>query len=339
MTRAKNEPLVVAEQGSFFVGGHTAFIPYATGVEGFLSGSGHVVVDQTYVHYQIPAVRRYRFPVIMVHGGGHTGKTYETTPDGREGWATYFVRRGIAVYVVDMATRGRSSFDATQINLVHRGLAQPDTLPNIATLTQEGSWPNLRFGPELGIPFPGTQFPVEAADQYFAQIVSFPSPGQPAYSGDPEGQAVRLKTDPSYAAGLVALLEKIGPSILLTHSQSGVIGWETALTRPELVAGVVDVEGHVPSVEDLVTIEGIPVRVIYGDFLDVPPCDGLWGPLIARAKEYAADQGASGGRGSLDLLPEAGIHGNSHMMMMDRNNLVVADRIFDWFDSVGIGET
>ena len=38
----------------------------------------------------------------------------------------------------------------------------------------------------------------------------------------------------------------------------------------------------------------------------------------------------AGGTARFLLLPEAGIKGNSHMMMMDKNNLVVADQIIAW---------
>ena len=339
MSHTSSEPLIIGDQGSFFVGGRSTFLPHATGPDGFRSGSGRIIVDQTYVSYQIPAERRRRVPVIMVHGGVHTGKTYETTPDGCEGWATYFLRRGMAVYVVDMATRGRSSFDATQVNLVHRGLAQPATLPNMVTMTKERAWVNFRFGPELGVPFPGTQFPVEAADQYFSQIVSSSFPDQP---NNPSGSPVPLanvQADPAYAAGLIALLDKIGPSILITHSQSARVGWQTAAARPDLVRGVIDVEGSCVAPDGgMETIARIPIRVIYGDFTDIPPVDDLWGPGIALAKDFIAELRSLGGVASLDFLPGASIRGNSHMMMMDKNNLVIADRIINWLHSVGIGE-
>src|SRR5215510_15089901 len=87
--------LRLRDQGSFYVNGKTTTaIP-----------SGEIVVNQMYVQYWIPERRRPIPPVIMVHGASHTGKTYETTPDGREGWATYFVRQQIPVYVVDLPGR------------------------------------------------------------------------------------------------------------------------------------------------------------------------------------------------------------------------------------------
>src|SRR4249920_1302276 len=88
----------------------------------------HITVNQMYVHYRIPA-SKHGVPVVMVHGSNHTGMTYETTPDGREGWATYFLRKGFSVYVVDHSGRGRSGFDPTPVNAVRDGGADPKTLP------------------------------------------------------------------------------------------------------------------------------------------------------------------------------------------------------------------
>src|SRR5262249_1358905 len=76
---------------------------------------GTITVSQMYVQYRIP--KTVSGPaIVMVHGSGHTGATYETTPDGREGWATYFARKGFPVYVVDHSGRGRSGFNPTAIN-------------------------------------------------------------------------------------------------------------------------------------------------------------------------------------------------------------------------------
>jgi len=39
-----------------------------------------------------------------------------------------------------------------------------------------------------------------------------------------------------------------------------------------------------------------------------------------------------GGRRNFMLLPEAGIKGNSHMMMMDRKQSIIADQVIGWPD-------
>ena len=107
--------LELADEGNFFVGGQVVRSEYPGVPLVGGSGPGSITVNQMYVIYRIPKSVNAP-PIIMVHGSGHTGVTYETTPDGREGWATYFSRKGFPVYVVDHAGRGRSGFDPTVIN-------------------------------------------------------------------------------------------------------------------------------------------------------------------------------------------------------------------------------
>src|SRR5918912_2901869 len=111
-------PLVLEREGSFFVNGKTIETKYpgASLVTG-PADPGHITVNQMYVQYRVPPGAN-GIPIVMVHGSNHTGATYETTPDGREGWGTYFVRRGFPVYIVDHSGRGRSGFDPTAINQV-----------------------------------------------------------------------------------------------------------------------------------------------------------------------------------------------------------------------------
>src|SRR5437773_2635837 len=110
-------PLVLAKSSYFFVGGKLD-----PAVE------GTAPVGQIYVEYMIPQRLRHRTPIVMVHGGSQTGTNFTGTPDGREGWAQYFVRRGYAVYVVDGVARGRAA---------HWSQAQgPVTTANMERLTQ-----------------------------------------------------------------------------------------------------------------------------------------------------------------------------------------------------------
>jgi len=129
---------------------------------------GSITINQMYVHYRIPAGPK-GVPLVLVHGSNHTGMTYETTPDGREGWATWFVRQGYPVYVVDHSGRGRSGFNPTPINAVRDGGADPKSVPTLFIGTLERAWSNFRFGPEYPKPFSNLQFPLEALDQYLMQ--------------------------------------------------------------------------------------------------------------------------------------------------------------------------
>jgi pimeloyl-ACP methyl ester carboxylesterase len=90
--------LEIASQGYIFAGGK-----YVDGPDGkYMSG-------QAYVEYQIPKNRTHPYPIVMIEGGGQSGSNFTGTPDGREGWAQYFLKQGYAVYVVDQPGRGRSA--------------------------------------------------------------------------------------------------------------------------------------------------------------------------------------------------------------------------------------
>ena len=203
-------PLQLEREGSFFVNGQVISTKYpgASLVTG-PAEPGRITVNQMYVQYRVP-VGAKGVPVVMVHGSNHTGATYETTPDGREGWATYFVRRGFPVYVVDHSGRGRSGFNPTPLNEVRDAPgAKPSTLPTVLLSTQERAWPNFRFGERVGAPYPGLQFPLEALDHYFAQLV-------------PNTETTLQGGGSNTVSALAALLDRIGPAVVIVHSQSGV---------------------------------------------------------------------------------------------------------------------
>ena len=228
-------PLVLAEQGSFFVHAETIETRFPSG--NGTPAAGHISGKGMYVQYQIPKDRRgSAYPVVMVHGSSHTAKTYEDTPDGRMGWAEYFVRRGVPTYVVDHAGRARSGFDPSPTNQA-RLEKNAATVPSFTVFTNENAWTTFRIGPTAFTAYPTTRFPVQARDQYFAQLVpntetSYPDSG-------------RLTI-----AGLAALLDRIGPAVVIVHSQSGGYGLGVAIERPALVKAVVSVEPRVCAVPD-----------------------------------------------------------------------------------------
>src|SRR5215212_1271371 len=151
-------PLVIEDQGSFFIGGVQKVTTFATVPPVPAPGAApvtpapptpqQITIGQMYVQFQIPA-KKYgvAWPVIMVHGSTHTGACLEATPDGREGWYPYFVRNGVPSYVVDQAGRGRSGFDES---IIHEGEARlvggdrtgADLIPGIARITDNGAWTN-----------------------------------------------------------------------------------------------------------------------------------------------------------------------------------------------------
>jgi len=234
-------PLSLARDGFFYVGGHTTVV----------NGRSHVV-GQMYVEMRIPAKQTHPYPIIMVHGGTRTGTTYTGTPDGRESWAQYFARRGYAVYVVDQPGRGRSGYLTEAYG--------PQTLADGESgqrryLQQEKFklWPQAH----LHTQWPGSGAPedpvtLQMVGSYVPEIKDFT-------------KQQFLNRD-----ALVALLDKIGPSILLVHSQAGAFAWPVADARPDLVKAIVGVEPNGPPVHSVELIgapdwfkEG-PVALPYG---------------------------------------------------------------------------
>jgi mono/diheme cytochrome c family protein len=153
--QTSDTPLVLKAQGSFFVGGDKA---EQTRAElGDLGPEGHIAVNQLYVRYMVPQGGDGNLPVVMVHGATLTGKSWETTPDGRMGWDEYFVRKGHPVYVPDQVGRGRSGFNQAVFNNVRAGSAPPASLPRFIRFSDEVVWPNFRFGAKPGAPFSDSQ--------------------------------------------------------------------------------------------------------------------------------------------------------------------------------------
>ena len=227
-SQSLNGPLELKDFGSFYVHGRVIETQYPNIPATGLAAPGHITVGQMYVQYMIPQ-RTTTLPVIMVHGANHTGKTFETTPDGREGWATYFARHGSPVYIVDHAGRGRSGFDATKINRA-KATNDASALAAVLQYPREGAWVNFRFGPAFSKPFPDLQFPLDALDQYSAQIV----PNTESFLDGDTANTVEA---------LQELTNQIGPAIVLVHSQSGGYGLDL-VRHGAKVAGLIDVEGN-----------------------------------------------------------------------------------------------
>jgi pimeloyl-ACP methyl ester carboxylesterase len=317
-------PLVLEREGSFFVNGRTIETKYpgASLVTG-PADPGHIMVDQMYVQYRVPP-RANSIPIVMVHGSNHTGATYETTPDGREGWGTYFVRSGFPVYIVDHSGRGRSGFDPTSINQVRDAPdAKPGALPTVLLSTRERAWQNFRFGPQDGVPFPNLQFPIDALDHYLAQLV-------------PNTETALDGGAKNTVNALAALLDKIGPAVVIVHSQSGVYGLDLVRQRSDRVRALISIEGGcdgMTAADASAYFRNVPFVSVWGDN-SVGAKNTVNGDKRREACVQAANliKGA-GGRASVLLLPDIGMRGNSHMMMMDRNNLDIAQVLREWIDA------
>jgi pimeloyl-ACP methyl ester carboxylesterase len=353
---AELEPLPVAKQGYLFAGGK-----YAT-----INGR-EVMSGQIYAEYQIPRNQTHPYPIVMVHGAIQTGTNFTGTPDGREGWAQFFLRRGYAVYVVDQPGRARSSYQPD--------LNGPQALPNLENTQQRFTAPaqfNLWPQAKLHTQWPGSGMKGDPVfDQFFSSQVPFVQA---------PGVTQLMNRD-----ALIALLEKIGPAIIMTHSQSGAYGWPVADARPELVKAVIAAEPSGPPVRDIETVgapdyfrQGAPTRpwglgaIPLGyvpaarapnelqfeqqEKADGPDLVRCWMqkaparqlPNLAKVPIAIVHGEASfhapfehctvkyleqaGVKPTWIDLGKTGIHGNGHMLMLERNSDEVARVIAEWLD-------
>jgi hypothetical protein len=321
--RAKSAPLVIQEQGSFMVGGRVItnpgkYDPFKRTTEGQTFRGDHA-----YVFYQVPPKAR-KYPLIMWHGFGQFSKTWETTPDGREGYQNIFLRRRFSVYVIDQPRRGRAGR-----SMVEGTIGPTADEQNWFGTFRIGIWPDY---------FPGVQFSRDpwALDQYFRSMTPNIGPFDMGVVTDAASQ----------------LVDKTGPAILVTHSQGGGPGWVTAIKNAN-VRGIVSYEpgsnflfpeGEVPAAmpsaggtleaaaipaADFKKLTRIPIVIYYGDFIpekpDASPGQDGWRVRLAMARLWRDAVNRQGGDVTVVHLPEVGIRGNTHFPFSDLNNLEIAD--------------
>jgi hypothetical protein len=318
-------PIELNEMGSFHVGGREVVISGKPvkeivfspgGVPAKVDPNGVYQVEQMYVQYFIPQNRRGALPLLMWHGGGLTGVTYETTPDGREGWLNYFLKRGWAVYNSDAVERGRSGW-----------AMYPDVFKGEPVfLTKENPFERFRIGTGPGSYnrdpakmklMPGSQFPAEGYDNFTKQ-------GVPRWT----------TTDEAIIAAYTELVDKVCPCVVLIHSQSGQFGLKVAQARPDKVKALVLVEpAGVGDRKQVARLKDVPILAVYGDYIE---SDSRWPKIKANGVQFLEEVRKAGGRYEIVDLPKIGIRGNSHMMMMDKNSDLVAGVIQDWLEKQGL---
>src|SRR4051812_37610659 len=309
--------LRIAKQGSLEAGGRVITCTTNDGGDPNSARwpSGQVVVDNVYATYQYPAEQKYPYPILFNSGGGHTARVYDTTPDGREGWLTLFLREGFAVYGVDRTNTGRSGTDICKVNAVRLGRAPANELPAINRYPFESSWVTFRWGPKYGEPFPDTQFPIEAANNYYPQTIS-------TYRDPDETQ--------NSVSAFSALIDKIaGPGVILqTWSSSGLLGYLTAIERPNQVKAILAVESSVDAfdripADKLSLLAKIPIIIVIGDRAQ---------DRVDASRAFEKKMKAIGGDVTIDVLPEAGIKGNGHTLMLEKNNKQIMFRMIAWLE-------
>ena len=314
---------MIKEVGSFHVGGRTValsgmptsdvvFSPGAPAIK--VDPNGEFEAEQMYVQYVKLAQPKAKVPILLWHGGGLTGVTWETKPDGKPGWQQFFLNAGYDVYVSDAVERGRASW-----------ARYPEIFKSPPMFrTKKEAWELFRIGPsyEIGgqrVAFEGQQFPIEAFDQFAKQ-------GVPRWVTNDEA------TQKAYDA----LVEKVCPCVVVVHSQGGNFGFNAALAAPDKIKALVAIEpsgAPEPAKVDVSKLKDVPHLIVWGDFRDKV---AVWQRLPIAPTKYRDALVAAGGKADVFDLPVMGIKGNTHMLMMDRNSDDVAKLIHDWIAKQGL---
>ena len=332
----------VKERGIFYVGGKK------TGNE-----QDQYYCNQMYVEVYTPQKKTHPYPIIMLHGAGQTAVNWLITPDGRMGWADYFIAHGYEVYLAEQPARGRSAWHP-EVN----GKTMHHTIVSLERFTSnQGKWPQSKKH---------TQWPEgeEALEQFLSSQVEY-------LPSNRDSQQLELEVGRE-------LLKLIGPAILMTHSQAGPFGWLLADDQPELVKGIVALEPSGPPFSNDVTnptvknygIADLPLHfepeiagkedlqvelwkaseeglnngwIMKEPYRKLPRLQGI--PILLMVSESSYHAGydhltskvleQSGVEHDFVRLENIGIHGNGHMMMLEKNNLEIAQWIAGWLEKKG----
>jgi pimeloyl-ACP methyl ester carboxylesterase len=319
--------LAIQEQGSFSAGGTVIAsegtfdpnVPWFTPQGGQTRHGGHADV-----FYQIP-VNAKEHSMVFLHGYGQSRRSWQTTADGREGFANIFLRKGYGIYLVDQPGRG----EAGQTTVSGEINATPDD-QTWFTQFRIGLWPNYNEG----VQFPRDE---KSLDQFFRMMT--PDTG-------------RIAED-AIVSALSAVFDKSGEGILFTHSAGGSPGWRTAIQNDRIKAvvaiepgGFVFPEGEVPanmqgiSPDEFMRLTEIPVIVYFGDYIPDEETgafsQNFWRSVLETAKQWAEVVNSRGGDVTVVHLPEIGIKGNTHFIMSDLNNQEIAGHLAEWLTQKGL---
>lgn len=326
-----DESIKIAEQGHFSVGGTTLqrkgdydnskFVGWAEQVETGQSYRG----DHAFVDYQIP-VHANKLPLIFIHGYGGSGVCWQMTPDGRDGFSTLMLRKKYPIYVMDLPGRGRAG----------RTTAENHTKPVADEMFWFDIW-RIGLWPDYN---KGVQFSRDP--EYLSQFFREMTPDLSNHTQD--------------IPAINALADKIGGNILVTHSAGGYPGWAVAMQNSNVKAvaafepgGFVFPEDEVPAPMPSLTgtLEGIPVKtedfqkltripivLYFGDYIPEEPNKNLgdenWRVRLQMARKFVETINKHGGNATLVELPKIGIYGNTHFLMQDLNNDVIAGLFDKW---------
>ena len=256
--------------------------------------------------------------LVLIHGGGGQGTDWLGTPDGRPGWAPELAGRGHRVYVVDRPGHGRGAQRADALGEMGPPL-DADALA-ILFRSPEGVHPTAH----LQTQWPGDGGP-PGSDPAILQLLA-------GTCSMPTDLAVAHALERQLGAELI---DRVGPSVLVTHSAGAPAGWLIAAARREQVRAVVALEPFGPPYRPagdglpglphgltaipLEGLAGIPVLLVTAEA-------SLLGHFDTAVRDYLIEAGAEV---ELLRLADHGVHGNGHGMIFERNHLQVLDVVMD----------
>jgi|GEM_PF-2585188 len=285
------------------------------------SDKGTQVVNQARVEYFIPEELTTSYPLVLMHGLGLTADMYLSLPGGGEGWAQFFARRGHPVYTITLPSVIASGLDVESYNATAKGKAEPNRQSTLYSWAPEVFWRSFGYGDNYPALYEGVQFQIEN----LADLLAGSSPY--IFANLAESQQTDL-------AALLSLLRQIGPAVLVTHSLSGGVGFDALQSAPDRIAGIIALE----------PADGCPVEFgqNYGQRYDGKFLLSVWGdhsPGRRNAEQRIGSCAAvvskireASGKADQMLLPELGIHGNTHMIPVDANSEEVAMLIYRWLN-------
>ncbi|MDS1142464.1 alpha/beta fold hydrolase [Pusillimonas sp. SM2304] len=272
-----------------------------------LQMNGMHMVGQMYAQHFCLQQPQSPYPVVLIHGGGLSGSFWESDAYGEEGWLHKFLRAGFDTVVTDAFERGRSGFPAVPHVL--------SEAPHHRTL--EEMWHAFRLGPVAGFRpgdlrhgHAGQQFPVERFEWYAQRFV-------PRWTN----------TEQQTLAAYEELIRQLGPCMLVGHSQGAFYSLMLAQRLPDTVRRVVAIEPPaVPEGEPACAYP--PHLAVWGDYISQSE---MWVRYRAKHVDWAEKLACGGGPGHAFIdLPAENITGNSHLIVPDRNNQKIFERILRW---------
>ncbi len=267
--------------------------------------NGTQIIKQSMIHYVL-SDNTNKYPLIMLPGLGLSSYIYTATPDNRAGFTSLFANNGYSSYAIDTN------------NLVISGIDVANIPSKLTVWDQKSIWKTWGFGTDFNQPYYNTQYPIEDIEQLYASF-------------SPQKYSSGMSANPQEVKNIIKLLEKIGPSILMVHSMGGVTGFEVIRQRPDLVKALIVIEpvGSPTDVNDLREhFLTIPYLAVYGDYIKERGQTNRYEACKTTAKIL----NDNGGNGTVITLTELGITGNTHLMMQDKNNDVIANIIMDWIE-------